>query len=228
MQYFLILGILLGVVCIVFGIIKTLYKKEKIKFKLNKFLYGVGSISFIVLLYTYLEKLEYLMAISDNFQIRNMFILLFLGVLLGVVCIVFGIIKTLYKKEKIKFKLNKFLYGVGSISFVIFLYKEFDDAQIRNIFLLLFLGFLSGIVGVIFLIIKTLYKREKIKFNLNKFFYGAGLISFIIFLYKYFDKDQIRNIFTLLFLAGGMVNIFMSFNNDMSSVKKKMKIKKIL
>ena len=228
MQYFLILGVLLGVVCMIFLIIKTLYKREKIKFNLNKFLYGVGSISFIILLYTYLEKLEYLMAISDNFQIRNMFILLFLGVLLGVVCMIFEFVKTLYKSEKIKFNLNKFLYGVGSISFVIFLYKEFDDAQIRNIFLLLFLGFLSGMVGMIFLIIKTLYKREKIKFNLNKFLYGAGLISFIIFLNKYFDKDQIRNIFTLLFLAGGIVNILMSFNNDMSNVKKNMKIKKIL
>ena len=228
MQYFLILGVLLGVVCMIFLIIKTLYKSEKIKFNLNKFLYGVGSISFVIFLYTYLEKLEYLMAISDNFQIRNMFILLFLGVLLGVVCMIFEFVKTLYKSEKIKFNLNKFLYGVGSISFVIFLYKEFDDAQIRNIFLLLFLGFLSGMVGMIFLIIKTLYKREKIKFNLNKFLYGAGLISFIIFLNKYFDKDQIRNIFTLLFLAGGIVNILMSFNNDMSNVKKNMKIKKIL
>ena len=92
----------------------------------------------------------------------------------------------------------------------------------------LILGVLLGVVCMIFLIIKTLYKREKIKFNLNKFLYGAGLISFIIFLNKYFDKDQIRNIFTLLFLAGGIVNILMSFNNDMSNVKKNMKIKKIL
>jgi hypothetical protein len=60
MQYFLILGILLGVVCIVFGIIKTLYKKEKIKFKLNKFLYGVGSISFIVLLLGYWIVIHFL------------------------------------------------------------------------------------------------------------------------------------------------------------------------
>tara|TARA_Y100000294_G_scaffold89696_1_gene83636 strand:+ start:786 stop:1292 length:507 start_codon:yes stop_codon:yes gene_type:complete len=56
------------------------------------------------------------------------------------------IVKSIYKKEKINFKLNEFLTGVGCIVLAIFLYKYFDNGFFRNIAIGLFL--IAGIGGV--------------------------------------------------------------------------------
>ena len=63
--------------------------------------------------------------------------------LTGAITAIGEIVKSIYKKEKINFKLNEFLSGVGCIAFVIFLYKYFDNGSFRNIAIGLFL--LGGI-----------------------------------------------------------------------------------
>ena len=73
-------------------------------------------------------------------------ILIIFGILIGIISTIFGIIKSVYKKEKINFKLNEFLYGVGCIVLAIFLYKYFDNGSFRNIAIGLFL--IAGIGGV--------------------------------------------------------------------------------
>ena len=73
-------------------------------------------------------------------------ILIIFGILIGIISTIFGIIKSVYKKEKINFKLNEFLTGVGCIVLAIFLYKYFDNGFFRNIAIGLFL--IAGIGGV--------------------------------------------------------------------------------
>ena len=74
-------------------------------------------------------------------------ILLIFGILIGIISTIFGIIKSVYKKEKINFKLNEFLSGVGCIALVIFLSKYFDNGSFRNIAIGLFL--LGGIGSIL-------------------------------------------------------------------------------
>ena len=63
--------------------------------------------------------------------------------LTGAITAIGEIVKSIYKKEKINFKLNEFLTGVGCIVLAIFLYKYFDNGFFRNIAIGLFL--LGGI-----------------------------------------------------------------------------------
>ena len=88
-------------------------------------------------------------------------ILIIFGILITIISTIFGIIKSVYKKEKINFKLNEFLYGVGFIALVIFLYKYFDNGSFRNIAIGLFL--LGGIGNILMSLENDKNDTKKIK-----------------------------------------------------------------
>ena len=71
------------------------------------------------------------------------------------------IVKSIYKKEKINFKLNEFLTGVGCIVLAIFLYKYFDNGFFRNIAIGLFL--LGGIGNILMSLENDKNDTKKIK-----------------------------------------------------------------
>ena len=60
-------------------------------------------------------------------------IIIIFAALTGSITAIGEIVKSIYKKEKINFKLNEFLSGVGCIALVIFLSKYFDNGSFRNI-----------------------------------------------------------------------------------------------
>jgi len=108
--------------------------------------------------------------------------------------------------------------------------KDFGSLSIFGIIgysflILLIFGILIATISIIFGIIKSVYKKEKINFKLNEFLFGVGSIAFVIFLYKYFDSGSFRNIAIGLFLLGGIGNILMSLENDKNDTKKRKKRK---
>ena len=82
-----------------------------------------------------------------------------------------------------------------------------------SLLILLILAALTGIIACIFDIFKSIYKKEKINFKIKEFILGVGSILFVIFLAKYFENGQIRNIIIGLLLLGGLGNILIAFDN---------------
>ena len=95
--------------------------------------------------------------------------------------------------------------------------KDFGSLSIFGIIgytflLILILGIISGILRIIFDILKSIYKKKKIDFKAKEFIWGIGSLIFVSLVAKYFESGQIRNIIIALFLLGGIGNILIAFD----------------